>query len=235
LRAATVTLRPLRNGDVEDLVAILARPGVREWWSPLDDAEHTTDGLHNEGAAFAIEVGSALAGWLGYSEEADPDYLHASLDIFLAPECQGRRLGRTALLLAADWLFDQRGHHRLTIDPACSNARAIRAYEAVGFRPVGTMRRYERGADGSWHDNLLMDLLREEFRREDQSGESVAVVSDLAIRSAAEQDIERVLPLWEAAGSSPSVTDSETGLRALLAFNSCALLVAARAAGWSGH
>jgi aminoglycoside 6'-N-acetyltransferase len=29
------------------------------------------------------------------------------------------------------------------------------------------MRRYERGADGRWHDNLLMDLLREELRGED--------------------------------------------------------------------
>jgi aminoglycoside 6'-N-acetyltransferase len=25
------------------------------------------------------------------------------------------------------------------------------------------MRRYERSADGTWHDGLLMDLLREEF------------------------------------------------------------------------
>jgi aminoglycoside 6'-N-acetyltransferase len=25
------------------------------------------------------------------------------------------------------------------------------------------MRRYERGADDSWHDNLLMDLLAEEL------------------------------------------------------------------------
>ena len=25
------------------------------------------------------------------------------------------------------------------------------------------MRRYERGADGSWHDGLLMDLLAEEY------------------------------------------------------------------------
>jgi ribosomal protein S18 acetylase RimI-like enzyme len=52
------------------------------------------------------------------------------------------------------------------------------------------------------------------------------VVSDLTIRSAAEQDIEQVLLLWEAAGSAPSVTDSEAGLRALLAFDPCALLVA---------
>jgi aminoglycoside 6'-N-acetyltransferase len=25
------------------------------------------------------------------------------------------------------------------------------------------MRNYERGPDGTWHDGLLMDLLREEF------------------------------------------------------------------------
>ncbi len=169
LRADTVTLRPLGDDDVEGLVTILERPGVREWWSPLDDAEHTSDGLQNDGGAFAIEVGGTVAGWLGYSEESDPDSRHASLDIFLAPEYHGRRLGRVALLLAAGWLFDQRGHHRLTVDPACGNARAIRAYEAVGFRPVGTMRRYERGADGSWHDNLLMDLLPEDLRLDGRS------------------------------------------------------------------
>ncbi len=62
-------------------------------------------------------------------------------------------------------LFGQRGHHRLTIDPAAHNQRAIRSYQRVGFRPVGVMRRYERGADGSWHDGLLMDLLPEDLIR----------------------------------------------------------------------
>jgi hypothetical protein len=56
-----------------------------------------------------------------------------------------------------------RGHHRLTIDPAASNARAIAAYAKVGFRPVGIMRQYERGPDGTWHDGLLMELLREDL------------------------------------------------------------------------
>jgi aminoglycoside 6'-N-acetyltransferase len=57
-------------------------------------------------------------------------------------------------------LIDDRGHHRITIDPAASNAAAIRAYEKAGFRPVGIMRRYERnvGAEG-WHDGLLMELI----------------------------------------------------------------------------
>ncbi len=37
---------------------------------------------------------------------------------------------------------------------------AIRAYEKVGFRPVGIMRRYEPDVGGrGWHDGLLMELL----------------------------------------------------------------------------
>jgi aminoglycoside 6'-N-acetyltransferase len=62
-------------------------------------------------------------------------------------------------------LLGDRGHHRLTIDPAADNEPAIRCYAAVGFRPVGIMRQYERDADGAgWHDNLLMDLLADELR-----------------------------------------------------------------------
>lgn len=167
LHAGRVTLRPLKDGEVDQLAAILMRSGVREWWGSLDDPEHTREGLDNDGAAFAIEVDGALAGWLGYNEETDPDHRHASLDIFLAPEYQGQQLGPAALRLAAEWFFVQHGHHRLTIDPARDNERAIRAYATVGFRPVGMMRRYERGADGRWHDNLLMDLLSEELRGDD--------------------------------------------------------------------
>src|SRR5919201_4015430 len=159
-----LTLRPIAEQQLDALVQILALPGVSEWWGPREDPEHERSGLLNDGHAFSIEIDGALAGWLAYNEQDDPDCRYASLDLFLAPSHQGRRMGSAALRVAARWLFDQRGHHRLTIDPACANVRAIRAYEAVGFRPVGVMRRYERGADGAWHDNLLMDMLRAELR-----------------------------------------------------------------------
>ncbi len=62
-------------------------------------------------------------------------------------------------------LFEERGHHRLTIDPALANAAAIRAYEKAGFTRVGVMRRYERDALGpDWHDSLLMELLADDLR-----------------------------------------------------------------------
>jgi len=59
--------------------------------------------------------------------------------------------------------IEERGHHRLTIDPAAENAAAIRCYEKVGFRSVGVLRNYEQGPDGTWHDGLLMELLADEL------------------------------------------------------------------------
>jgi ribosomal protein S18 acetylase RimI-like enzyme len=53
-----------------------------------------------------------------------------------------------------------------------------------------------------------------------------AVTPDWTIRSATEQDIEPVLCLWGAAGSSPSVTDTREGLLVLLATDEGALLLA---------
>jgi aminoglycoside 6'-N-acetyltransferase len=155
LRSERLTLRPVEDGDVAPLLE-MAR--ASEWWASADE-----DDIRFDGMAFTIEVEGRPAGWLGITEENEPDYRHAALDITLAPAYQDRGLGTEALRRAIDWLVDQRGHHRLTIDPAAHNTRAIAAYEKVGFRPVGVMRRYERSKDGSWHDGLLMDLLAEDL------------------------------------------------------------------------
>jgi len=75
----------------------------------------------------------------------------------------GTGLAREAVGLVVRHLFEARGHHRITIDPAAANERAIRCYEAVGFVRVGIMRQYERAADGTWRDGLLMELLAKTF------------------------------------------------------------------------
>ncbi|MEA2371567.1 MAG: hypothetical protein QOH12_1961 [Solirubrobacteraceae bacterium] len=98
-------------------------------------------------------------------------YRSASIDIFLEATVHGLGHGRAAIVALAEHLIDDRGHHRLTIDPAADNQAAIRCYASVGFRPVGIMREYERDADGpGWHDGLMMDLLAGELRREPVTG-----------------------------------------------------------------
>lgn len=165
LRGRTVTLRPATDADVAALAAIRATPEVRRWWRGGDDlagavrADLADDSL----AIFVIEHEGRLVGAIQWYAETDPDYRHASLDVFLDPEVRGAGLGGDAILTLARHLADEYGHHRFTIDPAAANTAAIRAYAKVGFRPVGIMRRYERGADGRWHDALLMDLLADDL------------------------------------------------------------------------
>ena len=110
-----------------------------------------------------VEVGAEPVGMIQCFEESDPMYRHAGIDIALRSDWQGQGFGRDAIRALAQHLIAVRGHHRLTIDPAAHNTRAIKAYERVGFKPVGIMREYERGPDGTWHDGLLMELLAEEL------------------------------------------------------------------------
>jgi aminoglycoside 6'-N-acetyltransferase len=158
-----ITLRPIEEADLEPLAAIIREPGVAEWWGESDEPERLRDNLRMDGDAWAIEADGELAGWLGFTEETEPEYRSVGLDISLSGRFQGRGIGPEALRAAIRWFATERGHHRFTIDPSMLNDRAISAYRKVGFKPVGVMRKAELGADGEWHDGLLMDLLIEEL------------------------------------------------------------------------
>lgn len=166
LRGERVVLRPVGEADRVRLREILGEPSVARWWGLPGQGDPTEEWLTatEESVGFVIEVDDRIVGSIQYSEETDPDYRHAGLDLFLDTAHQGRGLGREAIRTLARHLFEARGHHRLIIDPAAANVAAIRAYEAVGFRPVGVMRAYERGPDGTFHDGLLMEMLRDELR-----------------------------------------------------------------------
>jgi aminoglycoside 6'-N-acetyltransferase len=162
LSGERVLLRPVSQADGRRLAAILAEPEVARWWASDEATVQATDDDEDE-VRLAIEVDGDVVGAIQYAEETDPGYRHAAIDIFLATAVHGRGIGPDAIRTLARHLFAARGHHRLTIDPAASNARAIAAYAKAGFKPVGIMRQYERARDGTWHDGLLMDLLREEL------------------------------------------------------------------------
>ena len=164
LRGERVLLRPGGPEDAEKLIRIRKEPEIARRWGSEDIEDEVREGFVGTDEGFVIEVDGEAVGAIQYGEEEDPMYRHASVDVFLATSHHDRGLGTEAIRLLGRHLFEDRGHHRLTIDPAADNAAAIRAYEKAGFRPVGILRGYERGPDGAWHDGLLMDLLREEFR-----------------------------------------------------------------------
>ena len=152
-----VVLRLLRRGDETELLRIHRTPEVMRWWDapaegfPWDEPESTR---------LTVEVDGKIMGLIQFWEETEPKYRHATIDVFLDPAVHGRGVGTEAVRLVMRHVIEDRGHHRITIDPAVGNAAAVRAYQKAGFTEVGVMRCAERDADGKgWHDSLLMEFV----------------------------------------------------------------------------
>jgi RimJ/RimL family protein N-acetyltransferase len=119
---AGVILRPLAAGDEAELLRIHATPEVACWWDLPEEGFPWTD--EPEATRMAIEVDGAVAGLIQFSEELTPKYRHAAIDLFLDPALHGRGLGTEAVRRVVRHLIDDRGHHRITIDPATANVVA---------------------------------------------------------------------------------------------------------------
>jgi aminoglycoside 6'-N-acetyltransferase len=160
--ALPVLLRSPTVDDVVAIVAILAEPAVAPWWPRYDrdriEREFVTD-VDDDTTVYVIEVDGGVAGVIQSWEEPDEEYRHAGMDIAVSTAWHGKDVAVAALRGLARHLIEDLGHHHLTIDPAAANARAIRCYEKLGYRPVGVLRQNELGADGVFRDTLLMDLV----------------------------------------------------------------------------
>ena len=168
-----VVLRPGAEADVARLLSIRREPEVARRWGDFEDGEIKERFLRDQ-TVFVIEVDGEVVGGIQFGEEEDPMYRHAGIDIFVATAHHRRGIATDAIRTLARYLFDVKGHHRLSIDPAVDNRAAIAVYVKVGFRPVGVMRAYERGPDGTWHDGLLMDLLEAELTRGSRDADPAA-------------------------------------------------------------
>ncbi len=165
LRGERVTIRPPLPGELDLLAgAIAADPQASIWWSTsaatIGDEWFREPGYH----VLVIEQSVDAIGVVAFQEGNVREYRSAAIDIALLSTSVGGGLGTESMRLLADWLFRERGHHRLTIDPALHNERAIHVYEKIGYRRIGVARDYEQSSDGTWHDNLLMDMLEADFR-----------------------------------------------------------------------
>jgi len=159
LRGAGVTLEPLAAGHEDRLRAIRETPEVAVRWGPLEDDFPLED--EPKSTRFAILVDGEVAGMIQFQEETEPDYRHAEVDLFLAPEHHGQGLGTDAMVTLTNHLLEERGHHRIVLSVDTDNEPAIRCYEKSGFRRVGVTRYSGRNyRTGEWADEFFMELVR---------------------------------------------------------------------------
>jgi aminoglycoside 6'-N-acetyltransferase len=137
LHGQAVRLRPTTTRDAARLTEILAHPEVARWWGRFDLDRVQRELVDPDDVTFAVEADGQVIELIQYWEEHEPDYRHAAVDLFLHPDWHGRGLGADAIRTLARYLFEDRRHHRLAIDPAAHNQQAIRAYQRGGVPPGG--------------------------------------------------------------------------------------------------
>jgi aminoglycoside 6'-N-acetyltransferase len=162
LKGPRVELVPVAPEHRERLDELRARAEVVRWWQ---DPQEGWLADEPDTFKYAVLLEGDVIGYAQWYEDTDPMFRHAGLDLFLDPAVHGRGLGTETVRVLSTHLIDERGFHRLVIDPEVANEVAIACYRKVGFRPVGVMRRYQRDRFGEWKDGLLMDLLADELVR----------------------------------------------------------------------
>jgi RimJ/RimL family protein N-acetyltransferase len=72
--------------------------------------------------------------------------------------------GRPFLAAVIDWVFAETACHRLCLEVFTDNARARHVYRTLGFVEEGLLREIVKRRDGMRADQMLMSVLRNEWR-----------------------------------------------------------------------
>jgi RimJ/RimL family protein N-acetyltransferase len=175
LRGERVLLRPPRESDVEDRLPYPIDPAEEDLyggaWRRVWEGQrfHTREHLAAQMEAamppghvsWSIEHDGRAIGACGLRVDTGNHRASYWIGIFVGA-LYGQGLGREITRLVAGWGFGTLGLHRIELEVLTSNERAIRCYEAVGFRREGIRRESELYPDG-WKDFVYMSLLASEW------------------------------------------------------------------------
>jgi RimJ/RimL family protein N-acetyltransferase len=167
-----LSLRQLEPGDAEalepyfnepGLVRLLGLPGPRDATflrNLIASANRDPSALY-----MAIILGGKVVGYT-FLDQIDWGHRHATETGVLVGDARlwDRGLGRAAFGRLLVHGFDDLSLHRASLGVLEENVRAIRSYEALGFRRDG-LRREALLLDSGWVDTVMMGVLAPELNR----------------------------------------------------------------------
>ena len=149
---AVVGLVALTEIDLDEVEQFMTEGEVARWWPDFDRGEIRSFIEGGYVTPFRVVAEGATVGYAHvYHANMDEFWVafgvpRATFGIDLSigvASARNRGVGRAAVRLLVDRLFAWREVVRLQIDPDADNARAIRAYGAVGFVARGLYPGYD--------------------------------------------------------------------------------------------
>ena len=170
-----VTLRGVKRSDWRALERALSdnRAWLQPWeaTSPVrsaaaEDQKAAVKSLmryarQGSGLPMVMEKDGELIGQLNVSQITYGSLSSASVGYWVVKEHAGQGITPVAVALATDYLFFERGLHRMEICIRPENTSSFRSVQTLGFRFEGFRRRYIH-IDGRWRDHLCFALTVDE-------------------------------------------------------------------------
>jgi RimJ/RimL family protein N-acetyltransferase len=168
-QGALVRLRAIEENDLPRLNELIWDPDVTEhlivvWPEPVAGTRSWWEGARSDpfSQAFAVET---LAGELVGScdlREIDQRARRATLGLFLGRPYWDRGFGTDAVRTLCRFAFREMNLQRVELHVFDTNPRGVRAYEKVGFKEEGRLRR-GHFVGGRHVDIIVMGLLAEDL------------------------------------------------------------------------
>ena len=167
-----VSLRPLKPGDLEALWG--ARMRSDEPWADASDEgrRKLRDRIANSGRVnhgellLGIVLNGRLAGEIQARQPEmglPPGVFEIGIEVF-DPEARGAGVGRRALALFVEHLFEEEHAHRVQLTTDVDNAAMRRVAEHLGFGSEGTLRGF-MPTKGEPRDYLMYGMTRDDFEK----------------------------------------------------------------------
>ncbi len=167
IRGDLVGLRPVEEDDVPLIHRWMNQPDVWRFMdyerpTSLEDVREDVERSRTEGVPLTVMVGERPIGRIGLNGFRRRDRV-ASLYLYIGePEFWGRGYARDAVTTLLAYAFDRFDLRMVELWTLEDNDRAIKAYEACGFRVEGTLR--DRSfKEGAYVGRVVMSVTREEF------------------------------------------------------------------------
>lgn len=140
---------PLLADDLDRVLQVEQRAYSHPW-----SRANFVDALHSGYQAQMLTANGQLLGYFVAMKGVDEVHL---LNITVAPEFQRQGWARVLLDALAIWSRGQ-GAQWLWLEVRVSNDRALRVYEAHGYRRVGQRKGYYPAHNGQREDAVVMSL-----------------------------------------------------------------------------
>lgn len=177
-RGKLVRLREYTKNDIFLIKEYVNDPEVKLYTAPntpylftLEDEErwYESNSANNDHYSFIIETldTQEVLGACGVNA-VDWKNRNATIGIFIGDHSYWNKgFGTDALKVLIAFIFNEMNLHKIKLCVYDFNERAIHCYKKLGFKTDGVLRD-EVFKQGSYHDEILMSLLRSEFKAQEK-------------------------------------------------------------------